>query len=405
VYGPEHPGTLDAMANLAISYDNTGRIEEALTLKHEVLAMRRKEFGSESPETLKAMSHLAYSFDLAGRKEEALALNEEVLKLRRRVLGPEHPETLWAMHKVANSYDDYPHSLEEALKLRREVLALRRKVLGPDHEDTFLAMRDFAATQINTGNYEDGYKMLEECLAQRRRTLGAEHRKTLKARQELAEVTWKIARSESFLKLFGCEPLGAASPAVVTALVKPDSEWRWLHPEDDVESAASGPDFDRRFFLPGYDDSGWSAGTDSEGPFGGFGYGDEKFSGVDIGAPEDNARVNTAYFRHRFATNQEFTHLELRCRRDDGIIVYLDGREVIRNNVDEGPEAYDLPATRTVSETMETTLYRFPLGDLVLPAGEHVLAISLHNTARPSSDLSIGAISLVKVEEPAGAGP
>lgn len=72
---------------------------------------------------------------------------------------------------------------------------------------------------------------------------------------------------------------------------------------------------------------------------------------------------------------------------------------MIRNNVSDGPEAWDLPSQWSVSDIQETTVFRFPLKDVVLPPGEHVLAISLHNTEAPSSDLSIGAISLVQVEE------
>jgi hypothetical protein len=64
----------------------------------------------------------------------------------------------------------------------------------------------------------------------------------------------------------------------------------------------------------------------------------------------------------------------------------------------EGAEAYALPAANTVSNQGETATCRIPLGDLTLPPGEHVLAISLHNTERPSSDLRIGGITLVEVE-------
>ena len=71
--------------------------------------------------------------------------------------------------------------------------------------------------------------------------------------------------------------------------------------------------------------------------------------------------------------------------------------EVARENMSEGEEAYRLPAAYPVGGDGETVTYRIPLGDLALPAGEHLLAISLHNTADPSSDLRIGGISLVEL--------
>jgi len=133
-------------------------------------------------------------------------------------------------------------------------------------------------------------------------------------------------------------------------------------------------------------------------PTGGFGYGDEGFTGVDLGTPSEKALGKSAYLRHRFTTEREFTKLELRCRRDDGIIVYLDGKEVARDNMRKGNEAYRLAATRTVSGAAETAVFRIPLGAFSLPAGEHVLVISLHNIEKPSSDLCIGGITLVEVE-------
>ena len=138
VNGPEHPDTLGAMHNLAVSYDDAGRRDEALKLREQVLALRRKVNGPEHPDTLAAMNNLASSYDEAGRQDEALKLREEAVALRRKVLGPEHPDTLMAMNNLAISYDEAGRR-EEALKLREEVLALRRKVLGPEHPDTLRA--------------------------------------------------------------------------------------------------------------------------------------------------------------------------------------------------------------------------------------------------------------------------
>jgi hypothetical protein len=185
---------------------------------------------------------------------------------------------------------------------------------------------------------------------------------------------------------------------VAAVLVPPTSEWRWLHPVDGRDPAEAEPDFHRRFFLADYDDSGWQTGADNEESTGGFGYGDEGFSGIDIGTPVEEGHGKNAYLRHRFTTAKEFSELELRCHRDDGIIVYLDGEEVVRNNMREGEEAYNLPAQRAVSNSDETAICRIPLKHVILPAGEHVLAISLHNSKGPSSDLRIGGITLVEVE-------
>jgi hypothetical protein len=190
----------------------------------------------------------------------------------------------------------------------------------------------------------------------------------------------------------------ADSPVVRAVIVAPDSEWLWLHPTDGTDPAEGDPDFHSTFFTMDFDAAAWQAGKDSAEAGGGFGYGDDGFKGVDIGTPASKEVGKSAYFRHRFTTTEEQTHLELRCQRDDGIVIYLDGKEVARDNMEEGAEAYLLSAANTVSDESETTTFRHPLPNLTLPAGEHVLAISLHNTAMPSSDLRIGGITLVEVE-------
>ena len=63
----------------------------------EVLPLSRKVNGPEHPDTLVVMGNLADSYDDAGRMDDALTLREEVLSLRRKVLGPEHPDTLTAL--------------------------------------------------------------------------------------------------------------------------------------------------------------------------------------------------------------------------------------------------------------------------------------------------------------------
>ena len=79
------------------------------------------------------MRDLANSYQDVGRRNEALKLREEVLTLRRKVNGPEHPDTLRAMDTLASSYTAVGR-LEEALALLAEMSALRTN-------DTLLSLR------------------------------------------------------------------------------------------------------------------------------------------------------------------------------------------------------------------------------------------------------------------------
>ena len=67
------------MHNLASSYAILGRVDEALRLREETLALRRKKLGPDDPDTLASMNNLALSYGDAGRHADALKLREETL--------------------------------------------------------------------------------------------------------------------------------------------------------------------------------------------------------------------------------------------------------------------------------------------------------------------------------------
>ena len=176
-----------------------------------------------------------------------------------------------------------------------------------------------------------------------------------------------------------------------TTILASGSQWNWFHPIDGIDPAETDEDFHSTFFREGYDDGYWQTGEDSAGRDGGFGYGDDV--DVDIGTPPDDRR-HTAYFRCRFETQTGFDHLRIRLQRDDGVIIYLNGVEVGRDNVAAETEAYRLPAASTVSSGDETARHTIALSGAITK-GSHLLAISLHNREGNSSDLRIAEITLL----------
>src|SRR5438093_980333 len=151
------------MNNLAISFQIVGRQEEALRLREQVLALRRKTLGPEHPETLGALDNLANSYHAAGRQDEAVKLLEEVLPLCRKVLGPEHPDTLGAMNNLAISYQAAGRR-GEAFKMLEAVLALRRKVLGQEHPDTLDSLRQLAEFHKAEQRYAEAEPLYRQIL-------------------------------------------------------------------------------------------------------------------------------------------------------------------------------------------------------------------------------------------------
>ncbi|CAG1963156.1 unnamed protein product, partial [Fusarium graminearum] len=60
--GPDHPDTLTSMANLASTFWNQGRWEEAEKLEVEVMEARKEKLGPDHPDTLTSMANLASTY-------------------------------------------------------------------------------------------------------------------------------------------------------------------------------------------------------------------------------------------------------------------------------------------------------------------------------------------------------
>jgi hypothetical protein len=59
--GEDHPSTLTSMANLASTYRNQGRWEEAEQLFVQVIETSKTKLGDDHPSTLTSMANLAFT--------------------------------------------------------------------------------------------------------------------------------------------------------------------------------------------------------------------------------------------------------------------------------------------------------------------------------------------------------
>jgi len=60
-----------------------------MALQEKVLEVQRRILGKEHPDTLTSMNNLALTYSDLGRTNDAMALQETVLEVRRRILGEE----------------------------------------------------------------------------------------------------------------------------------------------------------------------------------------------------------------------------------------------------------------------------------------------------------------------------
>lgn len=156
-------------------------------------------------------------------------------------------------------------------------------------------------------------------------------------------------------------------------LVKTGSQWRYL---DDGNSPAAN------WTSPDFDDSKWKQGRAE------LGYGDEPVTTISGGAP-DAGRIAT-YFRHSFdVTDTSFyKSLVLRLKRDDGAVVYLNGKEVTRSNLAAGTVTSSTTATRDVDGLEEEVFFPIAVSPGLLREGRNTIAVAIHQNALDSPDLT-----------------
>ncbi|WP_241773488.1 alkaline phosphatase PhoX [Chryseobacterium sp. Leaf394] len=129
-----------------------------------------------------------------------------------------------------------------------------------------------------------------------------------------------------------------------------------------------------------YDVSTWASGN---GP---LGYGDPVTTAFVSG-------VDTAYLTKDFTVNlADLTStMEFGVRRDDGIVVYLNGEEVIRDNMPAGVISHGTFSSTTVDGAAETAINVFTIPKNKFVQGNNRISIELHNRSAGSSDLTIDA--------------
>ncbi|KAJ7055599.1 hypothetical protein C8F01DRAFT_1373528 [Mycena amicta] len=187
--GAEHPSTIVAAGILALIYRDLGQHADAQRLEEQVLEQRARLLGVEHPRTIQAKANLAVTYRHLGRHTDAQRLGEQVLEQQTRLLGAEHPDTIRAVGNLAVIYRDLgQHTATQ--RLEEQVLEQWTRLLGAEHPDTIRAAGNLALTYRDLGWYTDAQRLGEQVLEQRTRLLGAEHPDTILTAGNLA-VTYR----------------------------------------------------------------------------------------------------------------------------------------------------------------------------------------------------------------------
>ena len=170
--------------------------------------------------------------------------------------------------------------------------------------------------------------------------------------------------------------LFCAALSAQTTLVPAGAVWRYLDNGSDQGSA---------WQSSGFNDGSWLSGPAQ------LGYGDGDEATVVGFGPNSSAKYPTTYFRHSFSVSNPgaFLGLTLNVKRDDGVVVYLNGTEVYRSNMPAGTPTY-LTYAAAVASDDGATWQTASISPGALVAGTNVIAAEIHQSNATSSDISFG---------------
>lgn len=167
---------------------------------------------------------------------------------------------------------------------------------------------------------------------------------------------------------------GTSAPSQISLPVTPsavvsgeflgaDSTWRYLN--DGSDPGATWRDL-------GFNDALWATGKPV------FGHGESGLT-TDIGPT-----TTVAYFRGAFNVPEgaKFSALALRVSADDGVVVWLNGTEVLRSNVASGAIT-NITSAAAVDSWDGQQQIAVQIPPTLLKPGENILAVSLHQATSP----------------------
>lgn len=196
------------------------------------------------------------------------------------------------------------------------------------------------------------------------------------------KTTIQVPESSSGDRFFVRATDGAGNRSATTPValprgevIAPDAAWKYA-----VTAQAYAA-----WTSTGFDDKGWSTGAAP------LGWGDPSLA-TDLQAPTGEQRPITTYYRHSFdvAAPKALRDLTVVTRADDGIVVYLNGREIGRKNMPAGPVTASTCATAAMSTAAATAdPLRIDLDPAQLVAGHNVIAVEVHANYRSTPTISM----------------
>ena len=199
-FGDTDTNTLNALYNLATTYNAAGKYEEAAKSSEKLYTIRKKMLGEENRSTLSALSVSFSSYMDTGNYKKAADTAEKAYSLKADTLGEEHPDTLNSLIDLSSSYNalgEYQKALEYAEKAYTPIL----NIFGEEHPRTLILLNNLSIIYGNIGEIQKSSDILEKIYAVFCKTQGKDHPDTLTALNNIAWTYYKLGKYQKSLEI------------------------------------------------------------------------------------------------------------------------------------------------------------------------------------------------------------
>lgn len=178
VLTPDHPLTLSSAMNMGRDLREVGEYRESTMHLRSTLERFRHTLGNDFPDTLRAANSLSISLRKSGQHDEAYDVSSTLLEEYALNYRPDHPDRLACQLNVACDLSARSQ-VEAALSLAEETTQAYAALFGTDHQYTLVSANNRAVYLRQAGQVTQGREYSESTLARMEHTLGEDHPLTL----------------------------------------------------------------------------------------------------------------------------------------------------------------------------------------------------------------------------------
>ena len=249
-----------SLNNLGLTLSERGTLRRrraAAARGHRHLAGARRTDGARRVAV--GLNNLASILRQQGRLDDAVPMLEQAIAIRRQRLGNGHPG--WRRcSATSGQVFNAKGELAKAEPLLREALAIRRRAYGDDHPDTVTAVNNLTSLLHDQGDLAAAEPLYRAALGQRRQAPGHDAPRLRRAAQQSRHPARGLAalrRSRTSLpRVAGGAPRSATAPSIrpwrAWSTTWGGCCWPWAAPPRPRSLAAHGPRRRKRMLPAGH---------------------------------------------------------------------------------------------------------------------------------------------------------